>query len=66
MTGAIISWRAAKGLSMLPYHYPSPIQSNLPALQMTQSVTMQLPTAEEIMKEFPMVFDGQVGFMEGE
>jgi len=27
---------------------------------------MQLPMAEEIMKEFPTVFDGQVRVMEGE
>jgi len=33
---------------------------------MTQSVSTQLPTAKDIMKEFPTVFDGQVRVMEGE
>jgi len=66
VTGAIISWKEAKGLEILPCHYPSP--DKLPAVQMTSTWTNEarLAAAEDIMKEYPTVFDGQVRVMEGE
>jgi len=68
VTGAIISWKAAKGLGILPYHYPSPAPTTSPAVQatITWSDGAKNAVAEEIMKEYPTVFDGQVRVMEGE
>jgi len=66
VTRAIISWKAAKGLGILPCHYPLPDKP--PAVQMTSTWTdeARLAAAEDIMKEYPTVFDGQVRVMEGE
>jgi len=66
VTGAIISWKAARGLGILPSHYPSPEKP--PALQMTTtwSDKAKLAAVEDIMKEYPTVFDGQIRVMEGE
>ena len=66
VSGALISWRAAIGLGILPPHYPYPLpvrtdrnQSEIKAMAMIDN---QKGTAEEIMQEFPSVF----GIMEGE
>ena len=68
VTGAIISWKAAKGLGILPYHYPSPAPNKSAAVQTTTawSGSAKMAAAEEIMEEYPTVFDGQVRVMEGE
>ena len=53
ITWAIISWKAAKGLGILPYHYPSPAPNKSPAVQTTTtwSDSAKMAAAEEIMKE---------------
>ena len=50
---------AAKSLGNLSMHYPNPI-NNKPAITMTDARKEGIPTAQEIIDEFPSVFDGQV------
>ena len=62
-TGMLLSWKAAKGLHILPECYPNP--TLVQALLLPPFVN-HTPTSEEIMHEFPTVFDGQIKTMEGE
>ena len=72
VTGALILWKAAKELGILPTHYPQPEQrqgtsTSQPRLQTTSSqATTHSRVAEEFMHEFSTVFDGEVTVMEGE
>ena len=63
--GAVISWQAAKSLGILLMQYPNPI-SNEPAITRIDASKGGIPTAQEIIDEFPSVFDGQVRVMDGE
>ena len=65
--GALLSWKAAMGLKILPasYPYPSPWSvSNSPQVAVIEKDP--LPSSENIRAEFPSVFDGQVKTMDGE
>ena len=71
VSGALISWKAAKGLGILPDHYPHPgrtlkdtPQPNIKTASSEPSNTFS--TAEEIMHEFSSVFNGQVTTIHGE
>ena len=76
VTGVLLSWRAAKGLSILPECYPRPINTTLiskehpPTTRVNTLEALALvspaPTSEDIMKEFPEVFNGQIKTMDGE
>ena len=76
VTGVLQSWRAAKGLSILPECYTRPIGTTLvskehpPTTRVNtleaSSLVSPMPTSEDIMKEFPSVFDGQIKTMDGE
>ena len=72
VTGAIISWKAAKELGILPTHYPQPKQgqgtsTTQPVIQATKSqTTAHYRIAEELTHDFSTVFDGEVTVMEGE
>ena len=91
ISGALISWAAAKTLGILPKHYPTPgtrINSveMSPAEPAKQSSTFStdeetdqvdragtstyethaIPTVDQIISEFPSVFDGQIRTMPGE
>ena len=59
VTGALISWRTAQKLGILPSCYPSPIGQ-------INACHGPLPTTEQLMSEFPSVFDGQIRTMPGE
>ena len=50
---------AAKSLGNLPMDYPNPI-NNEPVITMIDARKEGIPTAQEIIDEFPSVFDGQV------
>ena len=63
--GAVISWQAAKSLGILPMQYPNPI-NNEPAITMIDASKRGIPSAQEIIDEFPLVFDGQIRVMDGE
>ena len=72
----LLSWSVVKGLSILPECYPRPIGTTLVSkehLPTTRVNTLEAsplvsptPTSEDIMKEFPNVFDGQIKTMDGE
>jgi len=63
--GAIISWKAARELGILPTHYPMLIQVNRVAIQKTQ-VTGDGGLYIYCRKSYGWVFDGQVRVMKGE
>ena len=62
--GMLLSWKTSKDLSILPPNYPCQIQKicnvNL------KSDEDDLTTEEDLIKEFPTVFDGQIRTMQGE
>ena len=58
VSGAVISWLTAKQLGILPDSYPQPA----PALHKLRSSV----TTEQLVAEFPTVFDGQIRTMPGE
>ena len=58
--GLLISWKTAKERKILPEDYPQQIQS-------IRKVSSKEDISEEdLIKEFPTVFDGQIRTMEGE
>ena len=67
--GILLSWKTSRGLKILPASYPSPSAHPPSTRSITTSTEQrqQLPvTSDEIMKEFPSVFDGQIKAMEEE
>ena len=71
ISGALILWKAAKELRILPPYYPYPQVSSNEGTQPEIKTTMignniQIATEEQIMLEFPSVFDGQVRTMKSE
>ena len=67
--GLLLSWKASKHLRILPAHYPAPIEQQPSARSLTTGPTPPRPhsvTSEDLMSDFPSVFDGQVKAMEGE
>ena len=61
--GILLSWKAAKGLSILPQCYPKPCDT---AFTNAITTTHHVPASQQIMQEFPSVFDGRIQTMEGE
>ena len=71
VSGALISWKTARKLAILPANYPHPIQTRdteaIPQVKVTrtgQGETRQL--MDILVQEFPEVFNGQVTTMKGE
>ena len=61
----LISWRAAQRLHILSENYPSQINAiNKERVNSTQK--QNNVTADDLINEFPTVFDGQVRVMKGE
>ena len=68
MRGVLISWKAARALSILPSHYPQPLlhQAPLePRINATSATQVSSPIID-LKQEFPTVFDGNIRVMEGE
>ena len=63
VTGTLLSWKAAKGLTILPEHYPNPSHATTPSLAVINA--SRPAPAIDIRCEFPSVFDGHIK-MEGE
>ena len=59
---ALMSWGTCMALSILPPSYPQPIQVQTIA----SSETIQQVTLQNLMNEFPSVFDNKVKHMKGE
>ena len=66
ISGAIISWDTAQTLGILPSCYPKPHENSTVCQTRLSTPQGRTPTAEELMAEFPKVFDGQVRTMPGE
>ena len=64
VTGTLLSWKAAKGLTILPEHYPNPSRTITPHLAATK--TSNPIFNGDIRCEFPSVFDGHIKTMDGE
>ena len=64
VTGTLLSWKAAKGLTVLPEHYPNPVPAVAPHIAAT--TTNQPALTPDVRGEFPSIFDGQVRTMDGE
>ena len=64
VSGVILSWDTAQTLGILPTCYPRPPENG--HIYRTQIPSPHNPTTEEVMAEFPTVFDGQVRTMPGE
>ena len=68
----LLSWEACKGLGILPDHYPKPISHHKSVNQLINFnpintvPTSSLFTFDNILKEFPSVFDEQISAMTGE
>ena len=70
VSGALISWKDAKELGILLPQYPHPVESTQtkrhPEVNRTDATGHQAGTAEQLIKDFPTVFNRQVTAMEGE
>ena len=71
ISGALLSWKACKGLGILPDCYPHPIsQTQHLVKRLNPTITddnISLPlTIDKVIKEFPTVFDEHVRTMTGE
>jgi len=73
ISGALLSWRAAKALRILPSCYPLPIPMGQPSAPLNQLAKLQHPgnppsqqISQDLMDQYPTVFDGQIRIMAGE
>ena len=70
VSGALILWKAAKKLGILPPQYPQPERvpqmRQHPEVNSTETFSSQNITIEQLAKEFSSVFSGQITAMEGE
>ena len=69
VSGALISWKATKHLGILPASYPYPEKQSSQGpghreAQMRQTSCDSI--TENLVKQFPAVFDGNIHTMEGE
>ena len=64
VTATVLSWKAAKGLTILPKNYPNPASTVTPQIAIT-TVNKPAPLLN-IQREFPAVFDGRIKTMDGE
>ncbi len=66
--GLLLSWKTARSLNILSSRYPSPLDYSPSTRSITTDTDQTQPraaTSDEIIKEFPSVFDGQIKAMEG-
>ena len=70
VNGILLSWKTCKGLHILPLRYPEPIESpSTKAVMMQPAPTPSHAhpiTSDDIIAEFPSVFNEQVKPMDGE
>ena len=72
VSGALISWLVAKNLGILPDRYPEPIlDNNIDPTPSINKVNTHVKenidiTREDLINEFPTVFDGPIRTMPGE
>ena len=70
VSGALISWKAAKELGILHPQYPYPERlpqvKQYPEVKSTKAMANCNSKGEGLVREFPSVFSGQISAMEGE
>ena len=71
ISGTLLSWKACVGLGILPSCYSNPITPTQQSIKQITKLSNNLPapeplTLDNIRKEFPNIFDGQVRTMRGE
>ena len=69
VSGALMSWKTARELAILPKHYPQPIEAlctEKASKEIKVTTTNQNELKIKLMQEFPEVFSGQVALMKGE
>jgi transposase InsO family protein len=74
VSGALLSWAVAKDLGILPAHYPEPLPMvptvNQTSTKLSSKVkspkTVNNLSKEDLINEFPTVFDGVIRTMQGE
>ena len=72
VSGALMSWKTARELAILPKHYPQPIEAlctEKASKEIKVTTTNQNELSQmkiKLMQEFPEVFSGQVALMKGE
>ena len=71
--GALMSWKTARELAILPKHYPQPIEAALCTEKASKEIKVTTTNQNELsqmknklMQEFSEVFSGQVALMKGE
>ena len=63
--GTLLSWRAARGLGVLPACYPQPCTEVTARVAAATKVAAP-PTHENLMNEFPSIFNGNICVLRGE
>ena len=75
VSGVIMSWKTAKGLNILPEHYPDPVAVTHTAVEPAAPKVVEVniintaadtPKKSEMINMYPTVFDGQIRVMPGE
>ena len=74
VSGVIMSWKTAKGLNILPEHYPDPVAITHTAVEPAApklvevnviNTVADIPKKSEMINMYPTVFDGQIRVMPG-
>ena len=68
VNGTLLLWKACKALNILPFCYPQPldaVSTQAVTTQPTSKLTQQV-ISDDLMAEFPFVFDNQIKAMNGE
>ena len=71
VSGVIMSWKAARSLSILPSQYPQPTSIFAPSMTpsndiKTVNATPSIAEVGAMINKYPTVFDGQIRTMQGE
>ena len=71
VSGVIMSWKAARCLSILPSQYPQPTPIFAPSMAPTSDIktvntTPSIAEVGTMINKCPTVFDGQIRIMQGE
>ena len=71
VSGVIMSWKAAKSLSILPSHYPQPtpiftIPATLTSDVKVFNTTTNTSKESTVISKYPTVFNGRIRVMQGE
>jgi len=66
IAGALLSWKVARDLGIWPPHYPQPIPQTNQSYSQVCTAEVNHSTTQDLVDQYPTVFDGQIRVMEGE